>query len=98
MDLSREEINRIAMATAQEVVNKLHRYAITYHSPATVEEGLSESMGEELTAGDWYRRRAAEAREKFGDEATARLYEDIARDELDDHYLRFGKRLEEIRG
>jgi rubrerythrin len=94
--LSREEIEEIAQVTAQEVINKLHRYAMTFQMPASVAEGLRESMGEELTAADWYLRRAKNARVVHGDEETAKLYEDIAKDEAQDHYVRFGQRLEEI--
>lgn len=94
MTLTREEIAQLAEASALEVINKLHRYPVTYHRPKTIQEGLQESMGEELTASNWYRERAKDARSR-GDEKTALLYEDIAGDE-DDHYREFNGRLDEI--
>ena len=95
MEITRDQIVELAQIQAQIVVNKLHRYAVTYQEPGNVGEGLLESMGEELTAADWYRRRAQHARE-CGDFETSALYESIATDEEDDHYVRLGKRLEEI--
>lgn len=96
MEITAEQVTQLAKISAQMVVDKLHRYALTYQEPATIEQGLMESMGEELTATDWYRRRAKMARD-LGDEQTALLYEDILNDEENDHYPRLAKRLEEIR-
>jgi len=92
--LSEREIAQIAQASAQELINNLHRYALTYQDPKTVSQGLSHSMGEELTAANWYRQRARHARMK-GDDTTARLYEHIAGEE-DEHYRQFNERLDEI--
>lgn len=87
MALSRAEIEQIALSTARHVVTSLHRYAVTYKEPETIEEGLTESMGEELTAANWYRQRAKHARSR-GDQVTATLYEEIAGEE-DHHYNEF---------
>ncbi len=94
MALSRDEINDIATKTAQEVINKLNRYTLVYQDPETLEQGLSQSMGEELTAANWYRARAKNAREN-NDNTTAARYEHIASEE-DGHYREFGKRLAEM--
>lgn len=93
MDIS--EVHKIAQLVAQETLQRVDRYMVEYQAPETIEIGLAQSMGEELTATSWYRRRAINARLK-GDEKTARLYEDIANDEEGDHYVRFGNRLKEI--
>lgn len=95
MPLSREEITALARFTAQEVLNGLDRYAISYQEPQTVQQGLHESMGEELTASSWYRRRAINARLRQGDEETARLYEHVAEEE-DQHYQEFNARLNQL--
>jgi rubrerythrin len=97
MVMTRDEVKGIARETAQEVINFLHRYQIAYQEPKTVLEGVQSSMGEELTAADWYRRRAINARLKHNDEETAKVYEDIAADE-DDHYASFSKRADAISG
>jgi rubrerythrin len=97
MVMTRDEITEVARATAQEVINQLHSYQIAYQDPKTVLEGLQQSMGEELTAGNWYRRRAINARLKHGDEETAKIYEEIAGDE-DSHYVLFSKRADVISG
>jgi len=94
MALAREEIDRIAQASANELINNLHRYALTYQDPKTIPQGLNQSMGEELTAANWYRQRAKHARSK-GDNKTAELYEEIAREE-DEHYVSFNQRLDQI--
>lgn len=61
--------------------------------PISINEGLRQSMREEETAIAKYGTRAANARLN-GDELTARIYEEIARDE-DGHYNKFGTRLRE---
>ena len=94
MGLSREEIAEIAKTTAQEVVNNLHRYAVTYEEPKTVEEGLVQSRGEELTAADWYDRRANHALLE-GDDVSYELYQHIANEERQ-HYDEFGHRLHSL--
>jgi rubrerythrin len=90
MALSREEVESIAQATAQRVLENLHRYAIGYDVPITIVGGLRESMVEESTAANWYRRRAVDARLKE-DIPTAALYEHIASEE-DQHYREFHQR------
>jgi rubrerythrin len=97
MVMSMDEVKGIARETAQEVINLLHRYQIAYQEPKTVLEGVQSSMGEELTAADWYRRRAINARLKHGDEETAKVYEYAANDE-DEHYVLFSKRADVISG
>lgn len=94
MALSREEIEQLARATAQEVVNTLHRYPRVYQDPENVLNGLSQSMEEEITAEKWYRLRAEHARRQ-GDELTAELYEHIAGEE-DGHYREFLKQTGKI--
>jgi len=94
MAISREEIGRIAEASANELINNLHRYALTYRNPTTIPQGLNQSMGEELTAANWYRQRARHAL-SLGDKKTADLYEHIAREE-DEHYISFNQRLDQI--
>lgn len=93
MEITQQQIIELAKIQAQMVINKLHRYALTYQEPESIDAGLLESMGEELTAGDWYDRRAAMCR-LLGDEETARGYERIRGDEINDHYLWFSQRLE----
>lgn len=53
---------------------------------------LRQSMGEELSAGSIYMVRAIEAKDA-GDNVTATLYEELAHDELDDHYNKLVHRL-----
>lgn len=89
MALSTEEITQIANVSAQRVLEGLHRFAVEYKEPATIEQGLRDSMVEEKTAADWYRRRAAHA--KFVrvaghiEPTVPLLYEHIAKEE-DRHY------------
>jgi hypothetical protein len=91
MELSREEVEKIAAATAQSVLENLHQYAVEYKAPATIEQGLRDSMIEEKTAIDWYRKRAKHAhslkREDIKD-----LYEHIAEEE-EQHYKEFAQEL-----
>ena len=91
MALSREEVEKIAQASAQRVLEGLNRYAVKYREPKTIEEGLQDSMVEESTAANWYRRRGMDARLK-GDEATADLYEHVANEE-GHHYQEFKERV-----
>jgi len=94
MALNREEISAVAKDIAEEIVRAQHRYPLTYKQPASVEEGLRESMGEELTAANWYRERAENSIAR-GDVVTADLYEHIAGEE-DAHYGQFSDRLAEL--
>lgn len=94
MALDRAEIKDVAEAIALEIVRAQHRYALTFRQPKTVAEGIRESMGEELTAANWYRERAQNSIAK-GDPVTADLYEHIAGEE-DAHYRDFNDRLGEI--
>ena len=94
MSLSREEIDQIAKATAQEVVKTIREDRLTYREPKTVQQGIQESLGEELTASMWYQLRAKHARGHV-DEETAKLYEHIAAEE-NQHYEEFSKRLNDI--
>jgi rubrerythrin len=82
MELSREEVIAIAQETAQRVLEGIHRYAVDYKEPQTIEEGLRDSMVEEKTAADWYRRRGMDAR----------LKGDVAKEE-DEHYREFQERI-----
>ncbi len=91
MGMSKGEVEEIARVTAREVVNNLYVYKQTYQAPLTMEQGLMESMGEELTAANWYRRRAELSKAK-GFPQFARIWEEIARDE-DDHYKQFSQAL-----
>jgi rubrerythrin len=95
MGLSREEVESIAQATAQRVVESLHRYAMSYQIPITIVGGLRDSMVEESTAANWYRRRAVDAKAQ-GDTATAELYEHIAKEE-DQHYQEFQERAKALK-
>jgi hypothetical protein len=63
-----------------------------YNPPKSVSEGLRSSMQEELTAADWYRRRAGYAKTRGGDQVTARLWGHVAEEE-DIHYSEFKDRL-----
>lgn len=92
MALSREEIIEIARASAQTVLEGLHRYAKEYKEPETVDRGLEDSKIEENTASDWYRKRAKHAAE-HGRLKTAALYETIAGQELH-HYDEFNADLQ----
>ena len=94
MELTKESVVELARVQAQIIINKLHRYAVTYRPPGSVQEGLQESMGEELTASFWYRERARHARQN-GDDHTARLYEQIASEE-DEHYREFNARADQV--
>lgn len=94
MELSREEIEKIAQASAQKVLEGLHRYSVRYKEPQSIGEGLQDSMVEERTAADWYRRRGMDARLK-GDEVTADMYEHVAREE-GQHYQKFKERGDEF--
>ena len=60
-----------------------------------MQEGLQESMGEELTAANWYRQRMRYAFSQR-DEPTAKLYEHIV-DEEDKHYKEFSEQLHTLR-
>jgi rubrerythrin len=95
MPLSKEEIKQIAEASAQAVLESLHRYTVVYKEPETIEQGLQESMIEERTAADWYRKRAKNAADYHVDGETMALYQDIAVDE-DEHYTKLNARLQEL--
>jgi rubrerythrin len=92
MELSREQIEQIASSTAQNVLENLHRYAVEYKAPATIEQGLRESMIEEKTAVDWYKKRGEHARSQ-GSETTAGLYLHIAEEE-EKHYREFSRQIQ----
>ena len=64
MALTREEIDQIAEKVAQEVAITIRRYSQSYEAPKSIQEGLAQSMGEELTASMWYQLRARDAKEK----------------------------------
>ena len=92
MPLNREEIEQIAKSSAQTVLEGLHRYALDYKEPGTIEQGLQDSMIEESTAIDWYRKRALHA-SSLQDPKTASVYLHIADDEAD-HLVDFKARLQ----
>jgi len=94
MALTRDEISDVAKSIAEEIVRAQHRYPLTYKQPDTVKDGLRESMGEELTAANWYRERANNAIAK-GEVVTAELYEHLAGEE-DGHYRELNDRLIEL--
>jgi len=96
MPLLREEIEQIAKSSAQAVLEGLHRYSVDYKEPETIEQGLQDSMIEERTAADWYRKRAEHATvQGERDQRTSALYEHIATEE-DRHYDEFKARLQEL--
>jgi rubrerythrin len=96
MGLSKEDVEQIARATAQKVLEDLRHYSVKYKDPTTIVDGLMDSMTEESTAAVWYRRRAMDARQK-SDPTTAELYEHIAQEE-DQHHQEFKERLGTILG
>jgi rubrerythrin len=96
MGLPREDVEEIARATAQKVLEDLRHYSIKYQDPITIVDGLMDSMTEENRAALWYRRRAMDARQKY-DPTTAELYEHIAQEE-DQHHQEFKERLGIIMG
>jgi bacterioferritin (cytochrome b1) len=96
MELSREEIRDIGIATAQHVLEGLHRYTVDYVPPSSIQQGLRDSMVEERTANDWYHRRSKMAAQ-LGDKTTADLYIHIAGEE-EQHWKEFGTRLAAISG
>jgi hypothetical protein len=57
MELSSKEIRDIGIATAQHVLEGLHRYTVDYVPPSSVQQALRDSMVEEKTAQDWYAKR-----------------------------------------
>jgi rubrerythrin len=94
MELSRDEVVQIAQEAAQKVLEEMHRYPVQYEVPADIEDGLRQSMIEESTAANWYRRRGMDARLK-GDTTTADLYEHIAQEE-DQHHQEFKVRADAV--
>jgi rubrerythrin len=94
MALSEGEIREIAQMCAQKVLEELHRYTVHYREPESIDQGLRDSMVEEKTAAEWYRKRGMDARMQ-GDEITANLYEHVAGEE-DEHYQEFNERVDEI--
>ena len=96
MALSREEIRDIGIATAQHVLEGLGRYTKDYVPPSSIPQGLRDSMIEERTAGDWYRRRANMAKQ-LGDMDTVAVYQEVIKDE-EEHYFKFGELLQEKGG
>ena len=71
-------------------------YVPIYFQPHSVFEALKQSMEEESVAFDWYVRRQIYAKD-IGDEASAKLWGEIAADE-EEHYIKFGKRILETSG
>jgi rubrerythrin len=96
MELSIEDVKRIAEATAQEVVDNLHRYGPTYQEPKSVLQGIEASMTEEQTAINWYLRRAQHA-EDNEDLETATRYREIAKDESH-HWEQLSDRWQNVKG
>jgi rubrerythrin len=94
MALSEGEIREIAQICAHKVLEELHRYTVDYKEPKDIRQGLLDSMVEEKTAADWYRKRGMDARMK-GDETTANLYEHVASEE-GHHYQEFKERADTI--
>ena len=95
MPLSREEVEQIAKSSAQTVLEGLHRYTVAYKEPDSIEQGLQDSMIEERTAADWYRKRAEHAAIAPIDSKTFNLYRHIAEEE-DRHYDELNARLQEV--
>jgi rubrerythrin len=91
MVLTRDEISEIAGQIADDLVVYINQSRTQFREPKTVEAGLKESMSEELTASMWYQLRARNAR-GYDDVETAKLYEELARDE-NQHYEELGQRL-----
>lgn len=89
--MERAEIEDIAKLAAQDTLRHINRYTQEYKEPETEAIGLSESISEENTAADWYRRRASIASKK-----TAEIYEHIAKEE-ETHASEFSKCLDEVR-
>jgi rubrerythrin len=96
MQLSKEDIAEIAKVTAQAVIKAVREDKPIYHVPTSVQEGLEDSMEEELTASMWYQLRARHAAE-HGFHDTAKLYNHIASEESL-HYEELSKRLIEMPG
>jgi rubrerythrin len=94
MELSHEDIERIAKKVAEEVAITVGRDSRSYEAPKSVEEGLAQSMGEELTASMFYQLRARDAREN-GDITTAELYRHIAEEE-NQHFEEFNRRRNQL--
>lgn len=65
--------------------------SLAFRPPRSVIEALQSSMQEEASAANWYRRRAAYARE-HGDYESASLWEHIASEEAG-HYREFKQRM-----
>ncbi|MDD5700418.1 MAG: ferritin-like domain-containing protein [Dehalococcoidales bacterium] len=96
MAISDEEIRIIGDTVARRVIDRMGLLPKSYQEPASVEEGLQDSMHEELTAAAWYRNRAANS-EEHGDFVTSEMYLKIAREE-EEHYLHFSNRRVELLG
>ena len=94
MALTREEVDQIALASADEIFKQLQVAQAIYTKPRSVAHGIRQSMNEELTASMWYRKRAEHARSR-DDEESAKLYEHIAHEE-DTHYWEFSRRLSDL--
>jgi rubrerythrin len=96
MALTREEVDQISQQIADNIAITIRRYSKSYEAPKSIQSGLAESMGEELTASMWYQLRARDAKDK-GDSKTAELYYHIAEEE-NLHYIELNRRREEILG
>lgn len=84
MELSSKEIRDIGIATAQHVLEGLHRYTVDYVPPSSVQQALRDSMVEEKTAADWYAKRIKYC-QSVGDMEVAKALYEIRKDE-EDHY------------
>lgn len=91
MELSREDIKRIAEASADKIIKE-------FHFPESIAHGLAQSMGEEFAAVRYYERRSNDAMNQVPpDYMTAMLYIDIAGEEAG-HFMEFSKKLRELSG
>lgn len=84
MELSSKEIRDIGIATAQHVLEGLHRYTVDYVPPSSVQQALRDSMVEEKTAADWYAKRIKYC-QSVGDMEVGKALYEIRKDE-EDHY------------
>jgi hypothetical protein len=84
MELSSKEIRDIGIATAQHVLEGLHRYTVDYVPPSSVQQALRDSMVEEKTAQDWYAKRFKYC-QSVGDVEVGKALYGIMKDE-EDHY------------
>jgi len=93
---TKEDIIRMSHEIAKEVIDAVRADRLIYHEPASVRDGIQESMSEEVNASMWYQLRAKNAAEN-GDHKSANLYLHIAGQE-NHHYDELNKRLIELSG